>query len=96
MFFLQPTEDEQKKKEEKVKDILEYKLEGEAAKQETKEVQTNEVKMEKSSQKVIKKTKNIPCKVALLDGTEYSCDLEVSQGADEKNITWFVKENQLE
>ncbi|XP_049641119.1 band 4.1-like protein 2 isoform X6 [Suncus etruscus] len=72
----QPAEDEQKKKEEKVKDIQEYKLEGETAKQETKEVQTNEVKMEKSSQKVIKKTKNIPCKVALLDGTEYSCDLE--------------------
>lgn len=72
----QPAEEEQKKKEEKVKDIQEYKLEGEAAKQETKEVQTNEVKMEKSSQKVIKKTKNISCKVVLLDGTEYSCDLE--------------------
>lgn len=51
-----------------------------AAKRETKEVQTNELKAEKSSQKTSKRTKTVQCKVILLDGTEYSCDLEVRQG----------------
>ncbi|XP_055982386.1 band 4.1-like protein 2 isoform X13 [Sorex fumeus] len=73
----QPAEAGQKKgEEEKFKDIQEDKPEGEAAKRETKEVQTNEVKVEKTSQKVTKKTKTVLCKVTLLDGTEYSCDLE--------------------
>ncbi|XP_054990212.1 band 4.1-like protein 2 isoform X16 [Sorex araneus] len=72
----QPAEAVPKKGEEKVKEIQEDKSEGEAAKRETKEVQTNEVKVEKTSQKVAKKTKTVPCKVTLLDGTEFSCDLE--------------------
>nr|XP_045014968.1 band 4.1-like protein 2 isoform X9 [Jaculus jaculus] len=62
--------------EEKVQVIPEDKAEGEAAKRETKEVQTNELKAEKVSQKATKKTKTVQCKVTLLDGTEYSCDLE--------------------
>uniref|UniRef100_A0A2K5ZFZ3 Erythrocyte membrane protein band 4.1 like 2 n=1 Tax=Mandrillus leucophaeus TaxID=9568 RepID=A0A2K5ZFZ3_MANLE len=72
----QPTELVSKEREEKVKETQEDKFEGEAAKRETKEVQTNELKAEKASQKVTKKTKTVQCKVTLLDGTEYSCDLE--------------------
>ncbi|XP_034621565.1 band 4.1-like protein 2 isoform X13 [Trachemys scripta elegans] len=45
-------------------------------KRESKEVQTTEIKMEKVPQKAPKKIKTVPCKVMLLDGTEYSCDLE--------------------
>ncbi|XP_043366903.1 band 4.1-like protein 2 isoform X16 [Dermochelys coriacea] len=45
-------------------------------KRETKEVQTAEIKLEKAPQKALKKIKTVPCKVMLLDGTEYSCDLE--------------------
>ncbi|XP_033091360.1 band 4.1-like protein 2 isoform X6 [Trachypithecus francoisi] len=73
---MQPTELVSKEREEKVKETQEDKFEGEAAKRETKEVQTNELKAEKASQKVAKKTKTVQCKVTLLDGTEYSCDLE--------------------
>ncbi|XP_037596143.1 band 4.1-like protein 2 isoform X13 [Cebus imitator] len=73
---MQPTEQVSKGREEKVKETQEDKLEGEAAKRETKEVQTNELKAEKAFQKVAKKTKTVQCKVTLLDGTEYSCDLE--------------------
>ncbi|KAK2114335.1 hypothetical protein P7K49_008601, partial [Saguinus oedipus] len=72
----QPTEQVSKGREEKVKETQEDILEGEAAKRETKEVQTNELKAEKAFQKVAKKTKTVQCKVTLLDGTEYSCDLE--------------------
>ncbi|XP_032954266.1 band 4.1-like protein 2 isoform X9 [Rhinolophus ferrumequinum] len=72
----QPAEEVRKEREEeKVKETQEDKSE-EAAKRETKEVQTNELKAEKASQKAIKKTKTVQCKVTLLDGTEYSCDLE--------------------
>lgn len=76
-FPQQPTELVSKEREEKVKETQEDKFEGEAAKRETKEVQTNELKAEKASQKLTKKTKTVQCKVTLLDGTEYSCDLEV-------------------
>ncbi|XP_004846040.1 band 4.1-like protein 2 isoform X7 [Heterocephalus glaber] len=73
----QPAEEVRKKREEeKVKETQEDKSEGEAAKRETKEVQTSEVKAENASQKASKKTKTVQCKVVLLDGTEYSCDLE--------------------
>ncbi|XP_032699370.1 band 4.1-like protein 2 isoform X13 [Lontra canadensis] len=71
----QPAEEVRKEREEKVKEMQEDKSE-EAAKRETKEVQTNELKAEKASQKASKKTKTVQCKVILLDGTEYSCDLE--------------------
>ena len=64
-----------------MKEIQEAEFLDEAAKRETKEVQTNELKAEKASLKAPKKTKTVQCKVALLDGSEYSCDLEVSQGA---------------
>ncbi|KFU90749.1 Band 4.1-like 2, partial [Chaetura pelagica] len=43
---------------------------------ETKEVQTAEIKTENIPQKSPKKMKTVQCKVMLLDGTEYSCDLE--------------------
>ncbi|XP_023570037.1 band 4.1-like protein 2 isoform X3 [Octodon degus] len=72
---MQPAE-KVKEREEKVKGTQENKLEGEAANRETKEVQTNELKAENASQKASKKTKTVQCKVVLLDGTEYSCDLE--------------------
>ncbi|XP_066104083.1 band 4.1-like protein 2 isoform X8 [Saccopteryx bilineata] len=72
----QPAEEVRKEKEEgEVKEILEDKSE-EAAKRETKEVQTNELRAEKVAPKPTKKTKTVQCKVTLLDGTEYSCDLE--------------------
>nr|XP_044610918.1 band 4.1-like protein 2 isoform X7 [Equus asinus] len=71
----QPAEEVSKEREEKVKEVQDDKSE-EAARRETKEVQTNELKAEKASQKAPKKTKTVPCKVTLLDGSEYSCDLE--------------------
>ncbi|XP_025721246.1 band 4.1-like protein 2 isoform X13 [Callorhinus ursinus] len=71
----QPTERVSKEREEKAKEMKEDMSE-EAAKRETKEVQTNELKAEKAFQKASKKTKTVQCKVMLLDGTEYSCDLE--------------------
>lgn len=81
-FPPQPVEEVSKEREEEeVKEIQEDKSD-EAAKRETKEVQTNELKAEKASQKATKKTKTVQCKVTLLDGTEYSCDLEVRLGAD--------------
>lgn len=81
VFHQQPAEEVRKEREEeKVKEIQEDQAEA-TAKRETKEVQTNELKTEKASQKATKKTKTVQCKVTLLDGTEYSCDLEVSQGA---------------
>uniref|UniRef100_A0A8C0MGI4 Protein 4.1 n=1 Tax=Canis lupus familiaris TaxID=9615 RepID=A0A8C0MGI4_CANLF len=63
------------KGKEKVDEVQEDVSE-EAAKRESKEVQTNELKAEKAAQKAAKKTKMVQCKVMLLDGTEYSCDLE--------------------
>uniref|UniRef100_A0A8C9UJV5 Erythrocyte membrane protein band 4.1 like 2 n=1 Tax=Spermophilus dauricus TaxID=99837 RepID=A0A8C9UJV5_SPEDA len=67
-----PAEEVREEREE-VKEIQEDEV---AAPRETKEVQTNELKAEKTSQKATKKTKTVQCKVTLLDGTEYSCDLE--------------------
>ncbi|KAM4866037.1 band 4.1-like protein 2 isoform 4-T4 [Thomomys bottae] len=73
----QPVEEvKEETEEEKVKEIQIDKSEGETAKRETKEVQTNELKAEKASLKATKKTKTVQCKVILLDGTEYTCDLE--------------------
>ncbi|XP_056674751.1 band 4.1-like protein 2 isoform X9 [Monodelphis domestica] len=73
----QPAKEDSKEIEvAKVEGIQEEKQEGEAAKRETKEVQTTELKAEKTAQKASKKIKTVPCKVILLDGTEYSCDLE--------------------
>ncbi|NXJ98461.1 E41L2 protein, partial [Corythaixoides concolor] len=61
-------------KEIEVEKIAEEKEEKE--KRETKEVQTAEIKTENIPQKSPKKIKTVQCKVMLLDGTEYSCDLE--------------------
>uniref|UniRef100_H0X399 Erythrocyte membrane protein band 4.1 like 2 n=1 Tax=Otolemur garnettii TaxID=30611 RepID=H0X399_OTOGA len=72
----QPAELVSKEREEKVREMQEDKAEAAAAKRETKEVQTNELRAEKASQKAAKKTKTVQCKVILLDGTDYSCDLE--------------------
>ncbi|XP_044773483.1 band 4.1-like protein 2 [Neomonachus schauinslandi] len=72
---MKPAEGVSKEREEKAKEMKEDKSE-EVAKRETKEVQTNELKAEKAFQKASKKTKTVQCKVMLLDGTEYSCDLE--------------------
>ncbi|XP_045699834.1 band 4.1-like protein 2 isoform X1 [Phyllostomus hastatus] len=72
----QPAKEVRKEREDE-KEIQEDKSE-EAAKRETKEVQTNELKAEKAAQKATKKAKTVQCKVTLLDGTEYSCDLEKS------------------
>ncbi|KAM9679225.1 band 4.1-like protein 2 isoform 7-T11 [Dama dama] len=72
-----PVEEVRKEKEgEKVKETQEAEVMDEAAKRETKEVQTNELKAEKASLKAPKKTRTAQCKVTLLDGTQYCCDLE--------------------
>ncbi|XP_074043687.1 band 4.1-like protein 2 isoform X7 [Macrotis lagotis] len=73
----QPAKEDSKEIEgTKIEGIREEKQEGEATKRETKEVQTTELKVEKAAQKASKKLKMVPCKVMLLDGTEYTCDLE--------------------
>ncbi|KAM6207623.1 band 4.1-like protein 2 isoform 2-T2 [Sarcoramphus papa] len=61
-------------KEMEVEEVAEEKEEKE--KRQTKEVQTAEIKPENIPQKSPKKIKTVQCKVMLLDGTEYSCDLE--------------------
>ncbi|NXN82076.1 E41L2 protein, partial [Bombycilla garrulus] len=48
----------------------------EKEKRETKEVQTADIKIDNIPQKSPKKIKTVQCKVMLLDGMEYSCDLE--------------------
>ncbi|KAM6273078.1 band 4.1-like protein 2 isoform 7-T9 [Spheniscus humboldti] len=72
----QPAKEDGKETEvEKVAEEKEGKQE-EKEKRETKEVQTAEIKTENIPQKSPKKYKAVQCKVMLLDGTEYSCDLE--------------------
>ncbi|XP_063166134.1 band 4.1-like protein 2 isoform X6 [Candoia aspera] len=68
----------QRAKEDKeiVAEAMENKQDEEDGKRETKEVQTNEVKVEKVLQKTPKKIRIVQAKVVLLDGIEYSCDLE--------------------
>ncbi|NWT68241.1 E41L2 protein, partial [Prunella himalayana] len=65
-------------KEPEVEEVAEKKeeKEDEKEKRETKEVQTAEIKIDNIPQKSPKKVKTVQCKVMLLDGTEYSCDLE--------------------
>ncbi|XP_050170541.1 band 4.1-like protein 2 isoform X9 [Myiozetetes cayanensis] len=65
-------------KEREVEKVAEKKEENEEEKEkrETKEVQTAEIKTDDIPQKSPKKIKTVQCKVMLLDGTEYSCDLE--------------------
>ncbi|XP_009067499.1 PREDICTED: band 4.1-like protein 2, partial [Acanthisitta chloris] len=64
-------------KETEVEKVAEQKEEKQEEKEkETKEVQTAEIKMDNIPQKSPKKVKTVQCKVMLLDGTEYSCDLE--------------------
>ncbi|XP_074752417.1 band 4.1-like protein 2 isoform X11 [Athene noctua] len=71
----QPAKEDGKEVEvEKVAEEKEEKQDKE--KRETKEVQTAEIKTENIPQKSPKKIKTVQCKVMLLDGTEYSCDLE--------------------
>ncbi|KAM6365907.1 band 4.1-like protein 2 isoform 2-T2 [Alca torda] len=71
----QPAKDGKETEVEKVAEEKEEKQE-EKEKRETKEVQTVEIKTENIPQKSPKKSKTVQCKVMLLDGTEYSCDLE--------------------
>uniref|UniRef100_A0A8D2PPY7 Erythrocyte membrane protein band 4.1 like 2 n=1 Tax=Zosterops lateralis melanops TaxID=1220523 RepID=A0A8D2PPY7_ZOSLA len=59
-----------------VEEVAEKKEEKQEEKRETKEVQTAEIKIDNIPQKSPKKIKTVQCKVMLLDGTEYSCDLE--------------------
>ncbi|NXC82889.1 E41L2 protein, partial [Cercotrichas coryphoeus] len=65
-------------KETEVEEAAEKKEEKQEEKEnrETKEVQTAEIKIDNIPQKSPKKVKTVQCKVMLLDGTEYSCDLE--------------------
>ncbi|KAM3856617.1 band 4.1-like protein 2 isoform 3-T3 [Vipera latastei] len=65
-----------KEDKEIVSEVTENKQDTEDPKRETKEVQTNEVKVERVLQKTAKKIRIVQAKVVLLDGTEYSCDLE--------------------
>ncbi|KAM6465708.1 band 4.1-like protein 2 isoform 2-T2 [Liasis olivaceus] len=68
----QPAEEDK----EIVSKATENKQDAEDGKRETKEVQTNEVKVERVLQKTPKKIRIVQAKVVLLDGIEYSCDLE--------------------
>ncbi|NWV10898.1 E41L2 protein, partial [Ptilonorhynchus violaceus] len=70
-----PKEDGKETEVEEVAEKKEEKQE-EKEKRETKEVQTAEIKTDNIPQKSPKKVKTVQCKVMLLDGTEYSCDLE--------------------
>ncbi|NWV98426.1 E41L2 protein, partial [Machaerirhynchus nigripectus] len=70
-----PKEDGKEAEVEEVAEKKEEKQE-EQEKRETKEVQTAEIKTDNIPQKSPKKIKTVQCKVMLLDGTEYSCDLE--------------------
>ncbi|NXA21869.1 E41L2 protein, partial [Ibidorhyncha struthersii] len=70
-----PAKDGKETEVEKVAEEKEEKQE-EKEKRDTKEVQTAEIKTENIPQKSPKKSKTVQCKVMLLDGTEYSCDLE--------------------
>ncbi|NXB11971.1 E41L2 protein, partial [Cnemophilus loriae] len=70
-----PKEDGKETEVEEVAEKKEEKQE-EKEKRETKEVQTAEIKIDNIPQKSPKKIKTVQCKVMLLDGTEYSCDLE--------------------
>ncbi|NXY69217.1 E41L2 protein, partial [Glareola pratincola] len=72
---VRPAKDGKETEVEKVAEEKEEKQE-EKEKRETKEVQTTEIKTEDIPQKSPKKSKTVQCKVMLLDGTEYSCDLE--------------------
>ncbi|NWR02135.1 E41L2 protein, partial [Paradoxornis webbianus] len=73
---IQPSKEDGKETE--VEEVAEKKEEKEEEKEkrETKEVQTAEIKIDNIPQKSPKKIKTVQCKVMLLDGTEYSCDLE--------------------
>ncbi|NXP16012.1 E41L2 protein, partial [Thinocorus orbignyianus] len=71
----QPAKDGKETEVEKVAEEKEENQE-EKDKRETKEVQTAEIKPESIPQKSPKKSKTVQCKVMLLDGTEFSCDLE--------------------
>ncbi|XP_072852867.2 band 4.1-like protein 2 isoform X11 [Pogona vitticeps] len=68
----QPTKDDRKV----IVSEVEEKQDEEERKRETKEVQTSEIKTEKALQKPPKRIRTVQCKVVLLDGTEYTCDLE--------------------
>ncbi|NWU42035.1 E41L2 protein, partial [Hylia prasina] len=73
---IQPSKEDGKETEvEEAAEKKEEKQE-EKEKRETKEVQTAEIKIDNIPQKSPKKIKTVQCKVMLLDGTEYSCDLE--------------------
>ncbi|NWH81701.1 E41L2 protein, partial [Piaya cayana] len=63
-------------KETEVEKVEEEKENKEEKERETKEVQTAEIKTENIPRKSPRKIKTVQCKVMLLDGTEYSCDLE--------------------
>ncbi|XP_066035288.1 band 4.1-like protein 2 isoform X13 [Chamaea fasciata] len=73
---IQPSKEDGKETE--VEEVAEKKEEKEEEKEkrETKEVQTAEIKIDNIPQKSPKKIKTVQCKVMLLDGTEYSCDIE--------------------
>ncbi|NXI32051.1 E41L2 protein, partial [Sterrhoptilus dennistouni] len=71
---IQPSKEDGKEAE--VEEVAEKKEEKQEEIRETKEVQTVEIKIDNVPQKSPKKIKTVQCKVMLLDGTEYSCDLE--------------------
>ncbi|XP_060128676.1 band 4.1-like protein 2 isoform X11 [Zootoca vivipara] len=57
-------------------EVKEDKQDSEEGQRESKEVQTSEIRIENALPKTPKRTRTVQCKVVLLDGTEYSCDLE--------------------
>nr|XP_034964879.1 band 4.1-like protein 2 isoform X7 [Zootoca vivipara] len=69
----QPAKEDSK---EIVFEVKEDKQDSEEGQRESKEVQTSEIRIENALPKTPKRTRTVQCKVVLLDGTEYSCDLE--------------------
>ncbi|XP_077782125.1 band 4.1-like protein 2 isoform X8 [Podarcis muralis] len=69
----QPAKEDSK---EIVFEVKEDKQDSEEGQRESKEVQTGEIRIERVLPKTPKRTRTVQCKVVLLDGTEYSCDLE--------------------
>ncbi|XP_053237888.1 band 4.1-like protein 2 isoform X6 [Podarcis raffonei] len=69
----QPAKEDSK---EIVFEVKEDKQDLEEGQRESKEVQTGEIRIERVLPKTPKRTRTVQCKVVLLDGTEYSCDLE--------------------
>lgn len=72
-FSLQATEKEQEFAAASAKQLEYQQLEDDKLSQ-----KSSSSKLSKSPLKIVKKPKNMQCKVTLLDGSEYACEVEVN------------------